>query len=250
MGERSEETLPKLADSEPKAIAIVGMACRLPAGATSVESLWTALASKQSGWGPHPSERYLPEKYYHPNPDKKGTYYTKGAHYLEEDIAAFDAQFFNITATEALVSLPLLYPNRSSVDFSKSMDPQQRHLLEVSYEALENAGLPLPDIAGTKMGVFIGANTCEYRPHLTLAIDNPPMFGATGTAESIQANRVSYVYDLRGPSLAIDTACSSSLAALNSAFLSLQAGESTTAIVASSILRLVPSTNVSLSAMR
>ena len=248
MGGRSEN-LPALADSEPKAIAIIGMACRLPAGATSVENLWTALASKQSGWGPHP-ERYLSEKHYHPSPDKKGTYYAKGAHYLEEDIAAFDAQFFNITATEALVSSPLLYPNRSSVDFPKSMDPQQRHLLEVSYEALENAGLPLPDIAGTKMGVFIGGNLCEYRMHLVQAIDNAPMFGATGNAESLQANRVSYVYDLRGPSLTIDTACSSSLAALNSAFLSLQAGESTTAIVASSILRLVPSTTVSLSAMQ
>ena len=112
MGERSKEALPALADSKPKAIAIVGMACRLPAGATNVENLWTALASKQSGWGPHPRERYLPEKYYHPNPDKKGTYYAKGGHYLEEDIAAFDAQFFNITATEALVSQSLITPDQ------------------------------------------------------------------------------------------------------------------------------------------
>lgn len=93
-----------LADSKPKAIAIVGMACRLPAGATTVENLWTALASGQSGWSPHPSERFMPERNYHPNPDKKGIYYSKGGHYLEEDIAAFDAQFFNITTAEATVT--------------------------------------------------------------------------------------------------------------------------------------------------
>lgn len=102
MGERSKESLP---ESELKAVAIIGMACRLPAGATNVENLWTALASGESGWNPHPRERYMPERHYHPNPDKKGTYYSKGGHYLEDgDIAAFDAQFFNITAAEALVS--------------------------------------------------------------------------------------------------------------------------------------------------
>ena len=92
-----------LTDSKPMAIAIVGMACRLPAGATNVENLWTALASGQSGWGPHPSERLMPEQYYHPNPDKKGTYFSKGGYYMD-DIAAFDAQFFNVTAAEATVS--------------------------------------------------------------------------------------------------------------------------------------------------
>ena len=130
------------------------------------------------------------------------------------------------------------------------MDPQQRHLLEVSYEALENAGLSLHAIAGTNMGVFIGGNQADYRTHLGNVNDNLPMFEATGVSESIQANRVSYVYDLRGPSLMIDTACSSSLAALHSAFLSLQSGDSSTAIVASSVLRLRPQSTVSLCAMR
>ena len=108
MIERGQVEFPSLAGSKPQAIAIIGMACRLPAGATNVENLWTALTSGQSGWSPHPSERYMPERLYHPNPDKKGTYYSKGAHYLEEDIAAFDARFFNITATEAMVSCPFL----------------------------------------------------------------------------------------------------------------------------------------------
>ena len=130
------------------------------------------------------------------------------------------------------------------------MDPQQRHLLEISYEALENAGLALPDIAGTNMGVFVGGGHPEYRSHLQSDIDNLPMFEATGSAESLLANRVSYFYDLRGPSLTIDTACSSSLVALNSAFLSLQAGESSAAIVASSVVRILPESTISLSAMR
>ena len=130
------------------------------------------------------------------------------------------------------------------------MDPQQRHLLEVSYEALENAGLSLPGIAGTNMGVFVGGNIADYRAHVGYDLDNLPMFEATGTAESLLANRVSYVYDLRGPSLTIDTACSSSLAALNSAFLSLQVGESSTAIVASSVVHTMPSSTISLSATK
>lgn len=130
------------------------------------------------------------------------------------------------------------------------MDPQQRHLLEISYEALENAGFPLPSIAGTKMGVFVGGSTSEYRAHIALDADNMPMYEATGNAESLQANRISYVYDIRGASLTIDTACSSSLAALNSAFLSLQAGESSTAIVAGSVIRVTPSSMLSLSSMK
>ena len=130
------------------------------------------------------------------------------------------------------------------------MDPQQRHLLEISYEALENAGVSLPNIAGTNMGVFIGANGAQHRHHVNKNIDNIPILESIGNAESLQANRISYVYDLRGPSLTIDTACSSSLAALNSAFLSLQAGESSTAIVASSLLHIAPSGTVSISAMR
>ena len=130
------------------------------------------------------------------------------------------------------------------------MDPQQRHLLETSYEALENAGLALPSIAGTNTGVFVGGSASEYRSHISNNNDYLPMFEATGNAESLLANRVSYVYDLRGPSLTIDTACSSSLAALNSAFLSLQAGESSTAIVAGAVVRISTSSMVSLSNMK
>ena len=100
------------------------------------------------------------------------------------------------------------------------------------------------------MGVFIGGSNSEYRKHLGLDVDSLPMYEATGTAESLQSNRLSYVYDLRGPSLTIDTACSSSLVALNSAFLSLQCGESSTAIVGGSVIRLIPEANVSVASMK
>lgn len=87
----------------PEAVAIVGMACRLPAGATNVEKLWTALASGKGGWSLHP-ERQAPSAYYHPKPGKAGCYNSKGAHYLDEDVALFDAQFFGLTTAEANVS--------------------------------------------------------------------------------------------------------------------------------------------------
>ena len=130
------------------------------------------------------------------------------------------------------------------------MDPQQRHLLEVSYEALENAGVTLSSIAGTNVGVFVGGSFSDYRVHMWKYSDNLPMFEAHGNSESLLSNRISYVFDLRGPSLTIDTACSSSLVALNTAFKSLQTGESSAAIVGGSHLNLVPESSVTLSATR
>lgn len=130
------------------------------------------------------------------------------------------------------------------------MDPQHRHLLEVTYEALENAGVTLSSIAGTSTGVFIGGNPSEYRSYIHQDLDNMPMMEATGNAESLLANRLSYVFDLRGPSMAIDTACSSSLVALNTAFQSMQAGESSAAIVGGSHLTITSSGTVSLSTTR
>lgn len=105
MGDSGQQWRPSNRGIPPQPIAIIGMACRLPAGFTDVENLWTALASGQSGWSPHPQNRLLPDAYYHPNPDKKGTYDQKGAHYVQEDLARFDAAFFNVKAAEAEVSV-------------------------------------------------------------------------------------------------------------------------------------------------
>ena len=104
-GQGGEIPLSSKFNAEIEPVAIIGMACRLPAGASNVENLWKALASGQSGWTLHPENRHNPNAHYHPNPDKKGCYNTKGGHYLEESIANFDAQFFNVTAAEATVRL-------------------------------------------------------------------------------------------------------------------------------------------------
>ena len=130
------------------------------------------------------------------------------------------------------------------------MDPQQRHLLEVAYEALENAGLPMSLVAGTRTGVFIGGNVSDYRSHVARDLHNLPMYEVTGNAEALLANRISYVFDLRGPSMSIDTACSSSLAALDTAFQALQTGDVSAAIVGGSHLLIEPGSTVSLSTSR
>lgn len=130
------------------------------------------------------------------------------------------------------------------------MDPQQRQLLEISYEALENAGVTISEIAGTSMGVFIGGNVAEYRSYMHQDPSSLPMFEATGGAEALLSNRISYVFDLHGPSFTVDTACSSSLVALNAAVLSLEAGQSSAAIVGGSNIKVVPESSVSLSTMR
>ena len=130
------------------------------------------------------------------------------------------------------------------------IDPQQRHLLELSYEALENAGIALSSIAGTNMGVFIGGSFSDYRSYILRDLDTLPMFETTGNADALLSNRISYSFDLRGPSFTVDTACSSSLVALNAAFKSLQAGESSAAIVGGSHLNLSPVSSVSLSNTR
>ena len=130
------------------------------------------------------------------------------------------------------------------------IDPQQRHLLELSYEALENAGIALSSIAGTNMGVFIGGSFSDYHDYISKDLETLPMFEVTGNSNSLLSNRISYSFDLRGPSFTVDTACSSSLVALNAAFKSLQAGESSAAIVGGSQLKSFPTSSVCLSTTR
>lgn len=126
-------------------------------------------------------------------------------------------------------------------------DPQQRQLLECTYEALENAGFPKESIAGRNMGVFIGATASDYRIGTLRDLNQVPMFDATGNHHSIQAGRISYYFDLRGPCFAVDTACSSGLYALHSAVQSIRSGESDSAIVAGCSLHLQPDDMVSMS---
>jgi hybrid polyketide synthase/nonribosomal peptide synthetase ACE1 len=142
---------------------------------------------------------------------------------LEEDPTLFDAGFFGVKPVEAI-----------------AMDPQQRILLETVYEALEAAGIPLERIQGSATGVFVGLMTDDYTSMTSRDHTDIPSYFASGTARSIISNRVSFCFDLRGPSVTIDTACSSSLVALHQAVLSLRSGESTCAIVCGANLLLSP----------
>lgn len=120
------------------------------------------------------------------------------------------------------------------------MDPQHRIMIEVVYEALEKAGLPLDKIAGTQTGVFMGHFTSDYKEMIYRDPDNAPSYAATGASKTSLANRISWLFDLRGPSFTLDTACSSSLVALHLACQSLRTGESSMAIVGGSSLLLNP----------
>ncbi|KAL6900124.1 polyketide synthase [Trichoderma evansii] len=220
------------AQRAPMPIAIVGMSCRLSGGVSTLEEFWTMLSRSRDGWRPIPEERYSAKAYYHPDPQKKGCFNQKGGYFMTGDLSTFDAPFFNITRQEA-----------------EAMDPQQRHLLECTYEALENAGIPKNAIAGSNMGVFIGGTASNYHLGTLKEVDQIPMYDATGNHQSIQAGRISYYFNLHGPSFTADTACSSGLYALHLAVQSIRSGDSDSAIVAASSLHLQPHYMISMSGL-
>ncbi|RMZ91949.1 hypothetical protein DV736_g817, partial [Chaetothyriales sp. CBS 134916] len=211
-------------------IAIVGMSCRLPGGISTLDDFWTLLSRSRDGWCKIPEDRYSTSAYYHPNPQKRGCFNQQSGYFLQHDISKFDAPFFHITKQEA-----------------EAMDPQQRQLLECTYEAMENAGLPKDKVAGSKMGVFTGGTSSDYRFGTLRDLNRIPVFDATGNHQSIQAGRISYSFDLRGPCCSIDTACSSGLYALHAAIQSIRSGESSSAIVAAAALHLEPEDMISMS---
>ncbi|KAL8734234.1 MAG: hypothetical protein Q9181_003293 [Wetmoreana brouardii] len=129
----------------------------------------------------------------------------------------------------------------------KSIDPQQRILLECAYEAIENASLALDCLAGKDVGVFAAQSNSDYAAQLSRDPETLPMFKATGCAEALMSNRISYAFDLRGPSLTVDTACSSSLTAIHLASQSLRAGEASMAIAGGCHINLTPDDFISFS---
>ena len=151
----------------------------------------------------------------------------RGGHFLKENVAAWDAPFFSITPTEA-----------------KAMDPQQRILLEVTYESFENAGLKMEEMAGSNTSCFVGCFTRDYTEMILRDPETSPMYCATGTGFSHISNKISWFYDLKGPSLTLDTACSSSLVGLHLACQSLRTSETEMAIVAGTNLMLSPDLNM------
>ncbi|ESZ94375.1 BcPKS8, polyketide synthase [Sclerotinia borealis F-4128] len=222
---------PQLAKQIP--IAIVGMSCRLPGNVSTPDEFWELCSRARSGWSEIPKERFDTASFYHPNPGKAGCFNAAGGNFLKEDVGLFDAPFFSLTAQEAT-----------------SMDPQQRILLECTFEALESAGIPKHEIVGKDVGVFVGGSFSEYESGSFVDADSIPMYQATGCAFAMQSNRISHFFDLRGPSFTMDTACSSSLVALHQACQSLRNGECKSAIVGGCHLNMLPETWISMSNSR
>ena len=188
-------------------IAIVGIGCKLPGGISTPTALWEKLLAGADLISDTPPDRWNPEAYFHPNRGVPGATYARWGGYVS-DPAGFDAAFFGLTPREAA-----------------HMDPQRRWLLETAWEALENAGIPPAELAGTKTGVFVGISSCDYGDIQKRGRFEVDMHTTSGSAFSIASNRISYLLDLKGPSFSVDTACSSSLVALDLACQSLAHGE-------------------------
>ncbi|KAL2174089.1 polyketide synthase [Thermothelomyces heterothallicus CBS 202.75] len=207
--------------SEP--IAIVGAACRFAGGATTPSRLWQVLEKPIDLSQEIPASRFNVKAFYHPDGEYHGTTNSPRAYFIDQDHRVFDAAFFNISPKEA-----------------EAVDPQQRMLLEVVYEALESAGYSLHQYTGEKVAVFAGLMTGDF-DSLSLRDElDTSQYYATGNARSILSNRISYFFNFTGPSMTIDTACSSSLVALHQAILSLRSGECKMACVAGANLILTP----------
>jgi phthiocerol/phenolphthiocerol synthesis type-I polyketide synthase C len=202
-------------------IAIVGASCRFP-GADGLEAFWRLLASGGDAVSEIDPGRWSTRFFYHPDRNELGKSYTWAAG-LIDGVDQFEPAFFGISPREAM-----------------QMDPQQRLLLELVWHAVEDAGIPAGRLAGSPTGVYIGASATDYSD---LRLGDPAgadSYFMTGNTLSILANRISYVFDLRGPSLTLDTACSSSLVALHHACEALRNQQISSAIVGGVNLLLTP----------
>ncbi|KAL8833881.1 MAG: hypothetical protein Q9170_004028 [Blastenia crenularia] len=205
-------------------VAIVGIGCRLPGGVKSAADLWDLLLEERSGQGDVPAERWNINAFHHPNGGEKiGSMSMRGGYFIHEDLRKFENSFFGINNVEATY-----------------MDPQQRKLLEITYECLENAGVPIEKVRGSNTGVFAGSFTMDYWMTQTREPDYLHRYHATGMGTTILSNRISHALNLNGPSFTLDTGCSSSLYALHQACSALDANECEAAIVAASNLLQSP----------
>ena len=212
-------------------IAIIGLSCRFPK-ASNPQAFWELLRNGVDAISEVPGDRWNVDTFYSPDPTVPGKVTSRWGGFLDE-VDSFDSHFFGISPREAA-----------------RMDPQQRLLLEVSWEALENAFVPPRSLTGSRTGVFIGISNFDYS---RLQFDDPDKIDAyagTGNAHSIAANRISYLFDLRGPSMAVDTACSSSLVAVHLACQSLRNNESDLALAGGVNLILTPELTITFSQAR
>jgi acyl transferase domain-containing protein/acyl carrier protein len=223
--EQMQAKLDAMERARTEPIAVVGMSCRFPGGATDPESFWRLLSEGRDGitsgaarWGAAEVARL----------QAAGLPGACWGGFLE-NVDQFDPTFFGISGQEAA-----------------GMDPQQRLLLEVAWEALERSGHAPADLSGTQTGVFVGICSSEYAWNHFGASGEIDAYVSTGTAYSLVANRLSYLLNLHGPSMAIDTACSSSLVATHLACQSLRAGECRLALAGGVNLTLFPQGSMAL----
>ncbi|MFF3291588.1 SDR family NAD(P)-dependent oxidoreductase [Streptomyces sp. NPDC003023] len=219
----------RAARTEP--IAVVSMACRLPGGIDTPEGFWELLSSGGDAIGPFPS-RWENLDLYDPDPEAVGKSYAREGGFVD-GVEDFDAAFFGISPREA-----------------QSMDPQQRLVLEASWEALERAGIRPDSLRESRTGVYLGAMSADYgnqQGHDLEALDG---YVSTGNASSVVSGRVSYALGLQGPAVTVDTACSSSLVALHLAATALRQGECDLALVGGVTVMSTPSTFVEFSRLK
>ncbi|KAI8966135.1 hypothetical protein F5Y11DRAFT_366391 [Daldinia sp. FL1419] len=206
-------------------IAIIGLSFKLPQGAEDESSLWDILEQRKNLMTEWPKSRLNIDSFYN-------KLRSRGGHFLKDDPALFDAPFFSITKKEAA-----------------AMDPQQRIALETSYRAFENAGLPMEYLKGTNTAVFGASMLGDYLAMLSRDPENYPRTSITGNSPNNVPNRVSWYFDLLGPSVHVDTACSSSTVAIDLACNTLRKGDAAMALVTSSSLMLGPDASLMLANM-
>ncbi|KAL9001809.1 MAG: hypothetical protein Q9188_005223 [Gyalolechia gomerana] len=224
--ERNTERAP----DDSRSVAVIGLSLKFSQEAISPDSFWEMLMNKRCTMTGVPKDRYDSQSFYHPDAERLDSIPTRGGHFIQESIAAFDAPFFSISAAEAA-----------------GMDPQQRGLLETTYHALENdadqhipAGQSLESLQGSRTAVYTGCFTDDYKMMHCKDPELGSSYGAVGLEFSMLANRISWFFGLTGASLNVDTACSSSLVALDVACQSLRNGDSDMAIVAGCNLTFGP----------
>ena len=208
-------------------IAIIGISCRFPGGAHDLDSLWHLLVQGRNTWTDVPSSRFNGESFSHSSRGTNSAHTHRGGHFLEHDIAAFDAGFFGLSASEA-----------------EAMDPQQRIQIEIAYEALENAGITLESVKSSNTSVYVATFTHDYENMMYKDPISLPKYSMTGVGQAIVSNRISFLLDLHGPSITLDTGCSGSLVALHQACQSLKVGESDMALVGGTNLIISPDTMI------
>ena len=222
----------RVAGDDP--IAIVAMSCRYPGGINSPDDLWDMLAQRRDVLSEFPTDRgWKLAGLYNPDPDVAGACNTRTGGFVD-GVADFDAAFFGVTPSEAL-----------------AMDPQQRLFLELSWEALERAGIEPGRLRGSATGVFAGIIAQGYGMSGGVSSSEAVEgFRLTGQSSSVASGRVSYVLGLEGPAVSVDTACSSSLVALHMAAQSLRSGECDLALAGGVTVNATPDIFVEFSRMR